>query len=51
MKELQKYFMIDLRYFIHSLNFHPHDVFHIGRFVMYNHYVSFVHEKNYKGVL
>jgi len=31
---IEKDFMVDLRYFIHGLNFQPHEVFHIGSFVI-----------------
>lgn len=31
---IEKDFRIDLRYFIHGLNFQPREVFHIGRFVI-----------------
>ena len=31
---IEKDFMVDLKYFIHGLNFEPREVFHIGRFVI-----------------
>ena len=31
---IEKDFMVDLKYFIHGLNFEPWEVFHIGRFVI-----------------